>query len=179
MEKRGQFYLIGTIIIILIISGLLAASNRAIIQPKQTRFYDLSQDYEAETSKVIDYGIYNKYTPEVNISKIFKNITDVFKNSTFAKDPNVNLVFIYGNKNGYSGEQIYPEIVESSWGEGGRQFTQQTYMSTSEPLTGIGQTVNVTVAGNEYSFNLTEKENFYFVIQTTTPANESTVVVRK
>ena len=60
MGKRGQFYLIATALIVMIVFGLVSVSNAAIVQPRPVKFYDLSADYGAETARVIDYGVYNK-----------------------------------------------------------------------------------------------------------------------
>ena len=181
MEKRGQFYLIAAVIIILIIFGLITISNRSIVQPKSTRFYDLSEDYGAEAAKVIDYGVYNKYSPPVDISEKVKNISDTFAKSAFAKDPNVRLVYVYGNK-----DKIW--IGNTSIIEGDISYcpvsgdcptlpTKQWQPLNEATVTNVNN-VTVNLAGNSYIFGLSEQENFYFVIQTTTPAGERNVVVR-
>jgi hypothetical protein len=182
MNKTGQFYLIAAVIIILIIFGLITISNRSIVQPKSTRFYDLSEDYGAETARVIDYGVYNKYSPAVNISEKVKNISDTFARSAFAKDPNVRLVYVYGNKN-----ELW--IGNTSIVEGDISYcpvsgscqtipTAEIQPMNEATLTNVNN-VTVSLAGNSYTFGLSEQENFYFVIQTTTPALERNVVVRQ
>jgi hypothetical protein len=177
INKRGQFYLIAAVVIILIILGLVTVINKAIVQPKPVGFFDLSEDYEAEASKVIDYGTYNKYSPAVNISEKIQNITAVFAKSAFAKDPTVHLVFIYGNKNGYIAENISTITSSISYGAGGNPFTTDINTQKVEFTKGFGD-VNVSLAGNKYEFKLGDEENFYFIIQTTTPTGERNVAVR-
>jgi len=181
MNKTGQFYLIAAVIIILIIFGLITVANRSIVQPKSTRFYDLSEDYGAEAAKVIDYGVYNKYSPPVDISEKVKSISDTFAKSAFAKDPNVELVYVYGNKN-----QIWignTTIIQGDIslcpvsGECQTVLTKE-YQGMKEVASLNLENVTVSLAGNSYTFGLSEQENFYFVIQTTTPAGERNVVVR-
>ncbi|MEM2956547.1 MAG: hypothetical protein QW041_03190 [Candidatus Pacearchaeota archaeon] len=181
MTKRGQFYIIAAVVIILIILGLVTIANRVIIQPKPVRFYDLSKDYEAETSKVIDYGIYNKYSPEVDIVEKVKNISETFAKSAFAKDPNIKLLYIYGNR-----QEINVGVLNMIGGEikycidGGCSSLKTEAVSgiKTEKYSGRAQ-INVSLAGNEYQFYLSPEENFYFVIQTTTLSGERSVVIKE
>jgi len=179
MTKRGQFYLIAAAIIIAIIIGLISVSNKAITSPKQTKFYDLSKDYEIETSRVIDYGIYNQYSPSVNIREKVQNISRTFAASAFAKDPNIHLEFIYGNKDGYLKENISIITPEISLGiTEGDKSSQTIYQPIIKTMTGTGSNVNIKIAGNNYDFTLGPTEKFYFVIQTKAQTGETNVVVR-
>jgi len=181
MQKRGQFYLIATALIVLIIFGLVSISNAAIVQPRPVKFYDLSQDYSAETARVIDYGIYNKISSNVNISEKIKNISGTFASSAFAKDPNVRLLYIYGNQSSIDAEGL-------SVTGGSIDFCSAESCSTNEVwnskglektnYTKNGNNITVILGGNEYLFTLTGNDNFYFVIQTITPANERIVSVK-
>jgi len=178
MEKRGQFYLIGAAIIILVVLGLITVVNKAIVQPRPVGFFDLSEDYEAETSKVVDYGVYNKYSPSVNIAEKVRNITEIFARTEFAKDPNVHLVFIYGNSTSYVAENISSVKSEVSLSYAGTKAAADIYQQKFGIEKGSGN-VNVSIAGNMYYFNLTETDNFYFVIRTTTPTGETNVAIRQ
>jgi len=179
MQKRGQFYLIAAAILIVIIIGLISVSNKATTSPKPTKFYDLSKDYEIETSRVIDYGIYNQYSPAVNIKEKVQNISRTFAASAFAKDPNLHLEFIYGNKDGYFKENISTITPKVSFGlTAGDTSSQTIYQQKIETTTGSGNKVNIKVAGNNYDFSLGPTDNFYFVIQTKTSTGETNVVVR-
>jgi hypothetical protein len=179
--EKGQFYLIAAVIIIIIISGLITAANSAIVQPRPVRFYDLSEDYGAETSRVIDYGKYNVYSPDVNISKQIGNISEVFAKAAFIKDPKLSLVYIFGNnKNVWIGNTatVGGEIRYCISSEGCTMLPSQ-HLSGIEYIQKMNvNTVNVSIAGQDYIFDLTDEENFYFIIQTTTPAGEKSVVIR-
>jgi len=178
-SRRGQFYIIAAAIIILIILGLIGVVNRAAVQPKPVGFFDLSKDYEAETSKVIDYGVYNKYSPSVNITEKVQNISAIFAKSAFAKDPNVHLVFIYGNKNNYIAQNISSITSTTSIGLTKQDVASvETKQQIVEIKSGSGGSVNVSVAGSLYQFNLGDQENFYFVIETTSPTGERNIAVR-
>jgi len=178
--KRGQFYLIGAVIIILVVMGLITVVNRATVQPRAVGFFDLSKDYEAETSKVIDYGVYNRYSPPVNIAEKVQNITAIFAASELAKDPNIKLVFIYGNKTSWQ------NLTVSSGTYGGVSYSpnQENKFNFNLPKqetarsSGSGEYVKVNISGSIYNFNLTDTDNFYFVIQTKTPTGETNVAIR-
>jgi hypothetical protein len=181
-NKRGQFYLIATALIVLIIFGLVSVSNAAIVQPRPVRFYDLSTDYGAETARVIDYGIYSNSVPAVIDEKI-QNISMTFAESSFAKDPNVRLVYIYGNTDNVNAMNL--AVVNGKVSYCGSGSCSATLVGSLIGLEEINYTkapdsniINVKLGGNEYEFTLTQQDNFYFVIQTTTAANERIVSVK-
>jgi len=181
MDKRGQFYLIAAVIIIMILFGLVTVKNNATVQPKPVRFYDLSQDYGAEAAKVIDYGVYNKYSPAVDISERIKNISETFATSAFARDPNVKLVYVYGNN-----DTVYVGNLTIIGGEIKLCYENSCSAEDVARAGGIHptaysnlNTVKVNITGNEYNFDLTQEENFYFVVQTTTPTGEKIVVQKE
>jgi len=71
-NKRGQFYIIAAIIIVLAISGLMSIATYAIAKPSPKTINDLGSDLNKESTRIIDYGIYNR---EV-IIKLMYNFTD-------------------------------------------------------------------------------------------------------
>ena len=182
-NKRGQFYLIATALIVLIIFGLVSVSNAAIVQPRPVKFYDLSADYSAETARVIDYGIYNKYLTG-NINEKIENISETFAASAFAKDPNVRLLYIYGNESAFNVKNLYVvegQIALCNAGETCSELqaiSQEGFEKTNYTREQGSNIVKVELGGNEYLFTLTENDNFYFVIQTTTAAKERIVSVK-
>jgi len=183
-QKKGQFYLIAIILIIVIIFGLVNASNKVVTQQKPTKFYDLSKDYEAETSKVVDYGIYNKYSPSVNITEKIKNITETFRKSSFNKNYNYGLIFLYGNTTDLQQVPIGIETIQSpisyelaTDSPTAIQTTSQTELTTKE-YTRTGNIIEVKFLDNTYSFTLTEEDNFYFVVQSLSSSGEKVVITR-
>jgi hypothetical protein len=178
MKKRGQFYIIAAALIIVVLLGLVTVANKAVVQPKPTEFFDLSKDYEAETSKVIDYGTYNKYSPAVNITEKVENISKVFAETAFAKDPNIYLVFIYGNKTTYTAKNISVSSADISLNFAGISSTEKVSSQKETNFKAVNGVIDVPIAGNNYQFKLTDEENFYFIIQTTTPGGEKNVATR-
>ena len=73
MKKRGQIYLIATVIIIAIISSftLLSDYNK---QENSNFIYDLKKQLEIESEKVLDYG----FTNESDIEDLTENFAEDF-----------------------------------------------------------------------------------------------------
>lgn len=165
-SKRGQFYLIGAIIIVITIVGLASITNYAITRKKPVKFYDLSSELSEESSRVVEYGIYN----ERDIPRLIEDFTDnYFINYAEEKEKGTELVFVYGNKNNitvssYTSEKtgevgiIYgaTKFVHT----GGDKYVANRTSFTPEPP----GTIEVGLLGVKYNFNLQEGENFLFVI---------------
>jgi len=185
--RKAQFYLIATVLLILIIFGFVTAVNKAITQPKPVRFYDLSSDYNAETAKVIDYGVYHKYTPPVPIDRFVENITEIFRNNYFQNNPKATLeiAYIYGDKNSLvkasgkiaSGNKIELCLEETGSCSGQNIKTITPIVSSTIPRGADSNKTTINLAGNTYEFELKGDEVFYFVIINT--LGEETHVVAK
>lgn len=179
--RRGQFYIIGAVIIIMIIAGFVTASNRSTSKPASTRFYDLSKDYESETSKVIDFGVYSKYSPEEDIAAKTKDISEKFAKYALEKDPNIRLAYVYGDDKKISTGTMKVTSGDIKLCTSSSGGCSQLSVTNSEGITEQSSqrtsinTVKVNVTGSEYSFDLKPGQNFYFVIQTES-AGERTVV---
>ena len=200
--KKAQFYIIAAVIIAVLLVGLATTINYAITSPTPTRFYDLSQQYNFESSKVIDYGVYQKYTPEVNISEAIMNFTDQFYRNAVLKDPDIEVIAIYGVANqihvfsatnheitvfNSEGRKLEPTIPPSTGvndialgdiGSGlvGTQFKTQGGLLSN--IYSASQQTNISIQisnATAYSINVKEKPNFYFVIQSKKTSGEVNV----
>jgi len=94
--KRGQFFIITGVIVALIIAGLTSIVNYAVTQPEPVKFYDLSEHYEAEATRVIDSGVYSGES-EQQIRDKLDNFTINYLEYAQERDPNLELVYIYGD----------------------------------------------------------------------------------
>ena len=199
--KKGQFYIIAAVIIAVLLAGLATTINYAITSPTPTRFYDLSQQYNLESSKVIDYGVYQKYTPEVNISEKIQQFTEQFYDNAVIKDPDIEVIAIYGDANqinvfsatnneikiiNSAGTELQPAIpasktvnnidVQSSLGGQALGTTVvQQYLQKSVYAYRESE-VSIKIANVTYNINVMDKPNFYFVIQSKKASGEVNVV---
>lgn len=164
MNKKAQFYLIAAIIIAMVIISLATITNYTIKKRKPVKFYDLSSELSEESSRVIDYGIYN----EKDIPKVIENFTDrYFINYTKEKEKYSELVFIYGNKNNmtlttYTSEATGLIFITS----GGSSLAISGLDKYAVNRTSLGETENVEVEilNVTYNFPLEDMENFLFII---------------
>jgi len=85
--RKGQFYLLAAIIIIVLIIATVAIVNYSK-KKKDIRVYDLSEELEIESSKVLDYGAVNE---DYRWDKFTKNF------SVYA-GREIEVVYIIGNK---------------------------------------------------------------------------------
>jgi hypothetical protein len=165
MNKRGQFYLLAAIVIIVIISGFAAVSNYAQ-KRSSIRLYDVKDELGIESGKVLDYGTLKGELIEVNGK--FVNIIDHFTDQydKYAGEDK-EIFFIFG-----SFEEVvlitYADISEGSVdvviGEvvtgqeiKGRELVRQV-------ITPEGGEVSIKIGEDVYPFTLKPGENFYFVI---------------
>lgn len=159
-NKRGQFYLIAALIIIVILGSFatLFFSNQ---KDYSSNIYDLREELNIESEKVLDYGTYNSY----NSKKITKLLENFSANYADYKGQGKSLIFVYGNE-----KEIY----------------QLTYDEANRGTVGLGDRIKLDIKGKKenkerlkineksvkvkFSDNLTrevqisEGENFYFIL---------------
>lgn len=139
MEKRGQFYLIASVVIVSLIIGVALISN-SLKRGNSTNVVEaLAEELEIESEYVFDYIIANDLDVEENIL----NFTDGFYNSS---DEGYELYVLFGKK-------IDLNCYKYS-GVGRESFT---YTQTDENAT-------ITLDEIDYVFDLREGQHFYYVI---------------
>jgi hypothetical protein len=165
MNKRGQFYLIAAIIIVIIISSIASLSNYALTLPAPKAIDSFSSDLEEEGPRIIDYGIYSNQ--DVNI------LLENFAANDFApyflkKSENSNVVFIYGNKTNLYGVKYNLASRGTILATIGGATTWNSlgiYAENVRLNPGPSErTVSVNLLGKEYIFELTDNRMFYFII---------------
>jgi len=162
MNKRGQIYLAAAVIIILVIFGLVAVSNYA--KPKdETVIYDLKKELNLETGQVIDSAIYNRE----NTHEMIVNWTDRYVQGMEGKEVG-NWVFVYGDSSNVTVITIKNESAGtiSLIGLGGTNI--QTIIPENKREAKNYKdinSVNVSIGGYDYNFQLREGQNFMFLIK--------------
>jgi len=158
MEKRGQFYLIATIIITAIIIGFAAVVNYSE-EKSSVKIYELGEELKIESEKILDYGIYNELD-ETGMDALLTNFIGNYSKYSEEKD----LYFIFGNRENItviayqeSEDEIYVDVgtgnnkLDISNGKGRDEFS-----NVNEAI--------ITIRGIGYKFEIKNGENFYFVI---------------
>ena len=134
-NKKGQFYFVAAIIIIMLVSGVVLVSN-SFTKENPTKIYELKEELEIESAKVLEYNLYNEENKLENFTKTFsENVGG-----------DIKIYFITGNETNmeaYTYNQSSQEDINCEV-SGGK--------------------INITVDEKEYSFDLKSGENFYFII---------------
>ena len=162
MNKRGQFYIIASILIVMVLFGMASISTYAVVKPEPRTIYDLSKDLDRESYKVLEYGIYNKE----NLTSLSESFSgeDVAK-YFLKKTDNANIVFVYGNKNDLN-LLSYDDVITGSVKVGNSEWPiHNQYSKKINADKDIeGGFVKVKILDKNYSFEIRENEMFYFII---------------
>ena len=97
--KRGQFYLIAAIFIILIMFGTASIATQALVKPEPRTIKNLGDELNRETYKIIEHGVVLKKDLPILIENFSgKDMAKyILKNSEDA-----SIVFVYENRTGYN-----------------------------------------------------------------------------
>ena len=164
-NKRGQFYIIAAIIIVLAVSGLTAISTYAITKPEPRIIESLSDELNSEGSRIVDYGIINKIDSN--------NILDSFTKEEFApyfmkKTENANILFIFGNRTSLYGiryrEEVSGQITASIGGHSSWFITNPYSEKINLNVFPSDESIKVNLLNRTYQFELMDNEMFYFII---------------
>ena len=162
MNKRGQFYILAAILIVMVLFGMASISTYAVVKPEPRTIYDLSKDLDRESYKVLEYGIYNKE----NLTSLSESFSgeDVAK-YFLKKTDNANIVFVYGNKNDLN-LLSYDDVITGSVKVGNSEWPiHNQYSKKINADKDIeGGFVKVKILDKNYSFEIRENEMFYFII---------------
>ena len=137
-NKSGQFYLIAAFAVISILIGIVSIQNYSKAKKSFPAIYDMKKELETEAGYVLEYGIANN----LNNTQLMENFTAVFSNSS--KD--TEFYFVFGKGENLSAYKYF----------GGARETEEYRIETNKVI--------LTVNNLEYKFNITQGENFYFVI---------------
>ena len=148
-NKRGQFYLLVAVFIVVLIVVFATVSNYSR-KSEYIRLYDLKTELGIESGRVIDYGIYNSRN---QVEDFLTNYTERLgseKEVYYIYGDAVSVTF-YGNKDVEGKVSIEPQLAPP------------LYKKTFTNPTGI-KTAIITLNDREYKFDLQKGQNFYFVI---------------
>ena len=91
MNKRGQVFLIAAIILVLALYSVVIEYNTIKTYQGLEDYKDLSENYQSEYPKVINFAIYDNADP-VSAADDFTNL---FLQQANKKDPNFGVFYIY------------------------------------------------------------------------------------
>lgn len=157
MKKRGQFFLIASLIIVAIVLSLGTVYNYATVQKEDTQVFDLSKELGYEGASVIDSGVFTSHQ-----GNIPAYLSDLIGNYS-ASAPDSDFWVVYGNATTLLLFNASNNC--GSVGVGGTSVSVCTRHLNSNYITASGNNVTVTLDGTNYTFQLEEGQNFYIVVK--------------
>ncbi len=165
-NKRGQFYILAALIIVLTVSGIASIGTYAITKPEARKIQDISSELNEEGSRIVDYGIYN--------SEILIDLLDNFADTEYApyflkKTENTDIVFIYGNKANLQAvtyNEASTGTISATIGGGTAnwEMVEPFAERTSVIDTDGDNIITIELLGKTFEFELKDNEMFYFII---------------
>lgn len=158
-NRRGQFFIIMSVIIIGLVAGLATITNS--VQKQNFVSFDYVEDeLKFESEKVVDYGIANNQDMKVLLTYFTQNYSEYSNADEF--------YYVFGTQSEITFVGLQKKSageININFGSGNVPipFTQnQFYIDEFNPLD--TNSVNLTIAGTKHSFTLQEGENFFFVV---------------
>jgi hypothetical protein len=117
-QKRGQIFLIGAMLFILIIIGLTAVGNFVIPGSPDYDFEFVAENIKSEMVRVVEYDIKNS---EDKLGD-FINLTSIYLQKSY---PGANFSFIYGDSSNITIIKYFGETNRSVVDDSGTNLTVQ------------------------------------------------------
>ena len=186
IRKRGQFFILAAVILAGIIISLGLTTNEVRVNREPENFYDFSYEVSKEAGVVLDHEIYYGFDDDVNL----EDFVDLLAQDIRDKDPDANLIFIYGNTaemilRNYGAETVGAE-GEDVTGGGGYIINTISFCSgnscSSTDTSQLAEThgdewtqpinlgedadsMNIEIRGQDYNFPISEHKQVIFIMQ--------------
>lgn len=160
--KRGQFYIIAAIIIVISIAIIYGIYNYSISKPEPKDMENIGDNLREESSKILDYGIYN----QTDIYSLLKNFTEKdFAGYFLARTNHSNATFIYGNRSELKSVIYYKKKSGSvNIGPSDIQFVNTDIKEVPINVRDDADETEVIILNKTFNFKLKDNDMFYFVI---------------
>jgi hypothetical protein len=154
MNKRGQFYLVAALVIILIMLGVTEIYNKVTSTNESDKAESLVREIGFEASKIIDNGAFLSL-PKSNITANLNSTLEIYA----LNNPDTEIAFVYGNSSEIKFTQGFSVYYSLQKVNNGNQRVLKTLDLTSNMnLATIKLDENDT-----YVFNITNGQNFFLV----------------
>lgn len=160
LSKKGQFYIIAAVVIVIIVLGMAGVSNYISVKDEPKSFYDLGENLGLEGAWVIDQGI---YTNIANLNQRIEEFSQQFGEYIAATGEDFELVIAYGSRD--TGK-VKKYVKDSSGGVKSELGGVPTYRIVEQEIGDLSDVNEVIVKDTSYDLNINENENFLFVMTT-------------
>lgn len=162
--KKGQFYLIAAVVIIVVLFGLTAATNYLYKKPDLVSYYDISRELGTESEQIINYGIAND---DAEIDEILLNYSKIYAEQ-IKQSEDSDFYFIYGDETSIKVIALTEQNIGSislNFGGDPINIPITEYGAESEDFDVEGDNVMVDIGGTNYPFDIKEGQNFFFIVK--------------
>lgn len=160
-DKKGQFYLIAAVFIVLIIFGFNSINNYAIVKPEPRSITDISEELNREAYSLVEHGVFN----EADIDELVADFAgEDIPEYILKNDEDAAMVFVFGDKNRLDAISVKNREIGDITIAGTQLTDFTTFARKKEDLPTSGGFVEVTVLEKDYKFQLKDNEMFYFLI---------------
>jgi hypothetical protein len=163
-NKRGQFYIIGAILIVVVLTGITSLSTYAITKSKPRTIESMGKELKEEGYRIIDYAIIQNEEPYLDLETF---LTDKYPDYFLKKTDNTSIIFVYGDKtNLYATKYDTVSVgsVRASITSPAPTWGMVTSVVYKTPLDSSSGAVKIELLGETYNINLNNNEMFYFII---------------
>ncbi len=164
MKKRGQFYLIAAVIIIVALIGFVVTTNLVFEHKISDRDEDIQEEINLESEYVINHGVFK----EKNQDDLMKQFAQNYS-SYLGKDRDV--LFVYGNESSQNLHYVslfdVRNQISVSIGGGtpSKINVDVRDIEFGDIGGGSGSEIEIEIGDTNYDFKLNKGENFYFIIR--------------
>lgn len=92
LKKRGQYFLLGAVILAFFLFTIALTINQVITQDKERKLLSHAEEIEREISYVLDHQVYNPDSEDE-----LEKFIDLLSSDLKEKEENFNFIAIYGN----------------------------------------------------------------------------------
>jgi len=160
MKKGGQFYLVASMIILVILAGFISLSNYTS-KVKFSEMKNIKQEINTEVENVLDYGTINNLASNEFLA-LFNNLSSNY----IEKFSEKTTIFLYGESPGTivcKGKNSWNETLSIDYGSG-QEIVKNGEGEFEEIYTSSSASVNLTLDLVSYEFEFQEGEGFYYLI---------------
>jgi hypothetical protein len=158
MHKRGQFFIIATVIIIIALIGAVTIYNNASSPKEDSKVFDLSTEMQFEGSQVIDSSVFNALS-STKTDEYIKNLTDYYAQL----NPDSDILIVYGN--GSAIQYTCDPTGSVGLGQSSTKSCERTTQTINPQRTSETITVKFINDTIEREFQLRPDNNFYIILK--------------
>lgn len=159
-NKKGQFYLIAAIIIIILIFGIYSVKNYVTSNAKRTIVYDLEKEFGMEGGRIDDFAMYNN-KDQAEFDSLINNWTEMYISS---KGQTIDdFIFVYGNSSSLFIRSYNKSNVGNVCLSG--QCDVMNYYTITRDTLETSNNFKLNLGNQSYNFKLQPDKNFILIIR--------------